>query len=274
MNMYSAVRLAAAAGVVVVASTSAQATLYGWNYVQGQPGVTPGPSSMPGGTVASINSTFDSVTKRLTFDVFFRGSTASPNSNITSGFWLVLNDGPNPKTHAGELAILYFDAATLSAPKLSVYGYNGLNNNSSWQDGAADQSGNQTPDLIKGIYETSYINSILAESTTIAGLNYRHMKFDIDASDLVSHTPLYPEDGPWHGTGFDDQLGIWFHALDSFNASYESSGGGRRGKITSLSTSGETYFDGSNITTFIIPTPSSAALLGLGGLVALRRRRA
>ncbi len=279
MNLCSASRLAAAAGVVVLASTGAQATMYGWNFVKGQPGAGTtyenGPASMPGGSIESINSTFDSVTKRLTFDVFFRGTTAAPNTPLTSGFWLVLDNGPNPKNHAGELAILYFDAATLSSPKLTVYGYNGQNSSNSWQDGAADQAGNQTPDLIKGAYEaSSFINSILAENVTIAGLNYRHMKFDIDATAIVGHTPLYPETGPWYGTGFDSHLGIWFHALDSLNATYENTGPNKRGKLTGLAPSGETWLDGANFSTYIIPAPASVALLGLGGLVGLRRRRA
>jgi hypothetical protein len=273
MNLLVASRLAAAAGVVVLASTAAHATMFSWNYVKGQPGLgSQYDRNDTGGTVESINATFDSTSKRMTFDVFFTGATPG-SSLITSGFWLVLDNGPNPKTHAGELAILYFDAATLSAPKLSVYGYNGQNASNSWQDGASDQAGNQPGDLIKGIYETSgFINSIIAENTTVGGTAMRHMKFDINAADIVGHTPLYPETGPWQGTGFDNHLGIWFHPVDVFTATYESSSGGKRGKITGLTTQTEGWLDGQNFTS--IPTPASVALLGLGGLVAMRRRRA
>ncbi len=274
MNLCSAWRLAATVGVVALASSGAQATMFGWNYVKGQPGNGSQYSrSDTGGTVESINSTFDSTTKRLTFDVFFTGAT-SGGPLITSGFWLVLDNGPNPKTHAGELAIMYFDAATLSSPKLTVYGYNGQNANNSWQDGSSDTAGNQPGDLIKGIYETGFINQILAENTTVAGVNYRHMKFDIDASDIISHTPLYPDTGPWYGTGFDSHLGIWFHPVDVFTGTYESTGPGKRGKLTGLTTATEGFLDGSNFSTYIIPAPASVALIGLGGLVGLRRRRA
>jgi hypothetical protein len=246
--------------------------MYGWDYVKGQPGNgSQYGRSDAGGTVESINSTFDSVTKRLTFDVFFSGAT-SGGPLLTSGFWLVLDNGPNPKTHAGELAIMYFDAATLSSPKLTVYGYNGQNANNSWQDGASDVAGNQAGDLIKGVNDTAgFINSIVAENTTVGGVQYRHMKFDINAADIIGHTPLYPETGPWYGTGYDNLLGLWFHPVDVITATYEAGG---HGKVNNLSTSGEGYLDGQNFTTHIIPAPASVALMGLGGLVAMRRRRA
>ncbi|HVU64216.1 MAG TPA: hypothetical protein VHC70_09580, partial [Phycisphaerales bacterium] len=218
---------------------------YTYNYVKGDSGYG---RSDTGGTVETITATFNPGTKRLTFDAYFSGAT-SGGSLITSGFWLVLNNGPNPKTHPGELAIFYFDATTLSSPKLTVYGYNGQNANTSWQDGNPDVSGNQTGDLIKGVYETSYINAILAENTTVNGASRRHFRFDIDASDIVSHVPLYPAASPWYGTGFDSSLGIWFHSVDVFTASYESNSGGNRGRLTALSVTSEGWLDGSDRTT-------------------------
>lgn len=279
MKVSAFARLAAAAGFAIALASSAHATIWGWQYTNG---VNPGGSNVGinnnGGTVQTINAQFDDATKRLTFDVLFSGVT-NGGPLVTNGFWLVLNDGPNPKNKTGELAILYFDASRVFAgtdlnPRLSVYEYNGKNNNSSWTDGNGDGVGGDAA-LIKGIYEgASFINSISAQDVTIAGQQRRRLRLDIDASSLVNRIPTFPSPGvQWHGTGFDDKLGLWFHPAQIFNASYEAKTSTAKGRITSLSVQGEGWIDGSDFTTFIVPAPSSAALLGLGALVATRRRR-
>ena len=278
MNLSLATRLFAAAGVVALASTSVHAVLYSWNYTKGQPGNgSQYERSDNGGTVESINSTFDSGNNHLTYDVLFSGANNTASPLVTNGFWLVLDNGPIPRTHAGELAIFYFDASrvfagTAATPTLTAYGYNGQNANNSWTDGNNDGVPDGG-DLIKGAFETGFISSISAGTQTIAGQTYRRLRFDINATDLISHVPLFPVAGTtWKGTGFDQHLGIWFHPAQIFNASYESSGGGHRGAITSLTTAQEGFLDGSNFTT-MIPAPGGVALLGLGGLSTLRRRR-
>jgi hypothetical protein len=260
------------AALAVVLSTVPAFASTSFTYTKGQPGNgTQYQRNDSGGTLEQLNTSYDPTSHRLTFDTLFTGST-SGGPLITSGFWLVLDGGTSPKGHSGELAIFYFDASTLSAPKITAYGYNGANASTSWQDGNIDASGNQTPDLIKGIYDTSWINTLRAENVTIGGTQYRHLSFDVDATDIIAHNPLYPVVGPWVGTGFGSQVGIWLHPVDVFTAAYESSGSNRHGKITSLTTQTEGWLDATNFNT--VPAPASCALLGLGALCAARRRRA
>lgn len=277
MNMLSASRLAAAAGVVALSSASAQAVMYGWNYAKDQPGSYG--RNDTGGTIESINSSFDNSNNRLTFDVLFSGANNTTVPLVTNGFWLVLDNGPNPKTHTGELAIFYFDASrvfagTAALPTLTAYEYNGANANTSWRDGNGDGV-TDGGDLIKGAYEaSSFINSATAGTQVIGAQTYRRLQFDINASAIISHLPMFTTAGQsWVGTGFDSHLGIWFHPAQIFNASYETAGGGHRGAITALSTGSEGWLDGADFVTYRIPAPGSAALLGLGGLLAARRRR-
>lgn len=270
--MSSSVQLRLFAGVALAlaAASSAHAVQLNWNFSPGAPGSYSNYAySSGGGSIDLINSTFDTVTKRLTFNVQFGPS--SPGALLdTRGFWLVLNDGPDPKGKPGELAIIYFDASTLATPRMTVYGYNGANAANSWQDGVPATSGVFEPgDLIKGLVDAgSYINNLSAQDMNISGTGVRRvMSFDIDAADLINHSPLYPSAGvDWHGTGFGENLGIWFHPVKAFNATYDLN----RGGINSLQLGAQGYLDGRD---FIVPAPGAVALLGLGGLAIARRRR-
>jgi hypothetical protein len=217
-------------------------TQYSYAYGVGSPGYA---RSDTGGKVESIAASFSPNTRRLVFDVSFSGATSGAPLT-TAGFWLVLDYGPDPKHHPGELAIFYFDASTLASPALAVYAYNGADAGTSWSDGDPVAAGNQAGDLIKGINETAYISMIVAEDTTVSGQPRRHFMFDVDATDIIAHTPLYPAASPWYGTGFDISLGIWFHPVGGFAATYESGG---RGAITSLAISDEGWLDGAFRTT-------------------------
>jgi hypothetical protein len=273
--------LAVAGGLSLLLSTTARATLYGWNYAPGQAGLgTQYFRSDAGGTVQSINTSFDSSTNHLTFDALFSGANGAAGPLVTNGFWLVLDSGPDPKTHSGELAIMYFDATrvfagTATTPSLTVYGYNGHDADSSWSDGNGDGVPDVS-DLIKGAYEgSSFINSISAGDVTLAGQSYRRLSFDIDASAIVNHTPSFPVAGTtWAGTGFGSSLGIWFHPAQTFNAVYEPTGAGRRGAMTGLSDALDGFLDGANFTTATIPAPSAGVLISGALLWGARRRRA
>lgn len=271
MSNLLCVRLAAALGIALTAS-AAQATVYSWNYTPGMP-QPPAPGgyevSNSGGAIQSILSTFDSATSRLTFDVQFGPPTGSGTLK-TEGFWLVLNGGPNPKNQPGNYAIFYFDGRSFSSPKLTVYGYNGENNGSSWSDGNGSGTGAPIGDLIKGSSAgdaASFINSISAGDSG----GSRRFAFDIDAQDIIQHTPSHPapDSTPWFGTGFSDNLGIWFHPFQDFDADYLTTGRKPLKSGTSFDKGG--YLDGAFFTT--VPAPGSAALLGLAGVLAARRRR-
>ncbi len=259
MNTRSISRFVAAGGVSLGLCAFASADVLVWDFTPGMPGSYG--LSNAGGAIASIHSTFDTVTNQLEYSVNF-------SNQITRGYWLALNGGPNPKGHAGEMALFYFDAQNLAAPVLTAYAYNGVNGPNSWQDGNPAVAGNQTPDLIKGANEAAgFVQSISAAN--VGG--GRTLSFVIDATDILNHSPMYPDMvDPWTGTGYGDQLGIWFHPVSSFNASYT----GTRGRINSLSIGTQGWLDGSFFdTTRMVPAPGAAVLAGLGGLLLVRRRR-
>jgi hypothetical protein len=240
-------------------SVAAATVAYSYTYTKGLGGYA---RSDLGGTVERINARFEPISKRLVFDVQLSGA-ASGDPLTTAGFWLVLDRGPNPKAHPGELAIFYFDAQTLGSPLMTVYTYNGVDAGTSWSDGDPFALNDQPGDLIKGVYETSYINAIVAEDITVSGQPRRHMMFDIDASDIVAHVPQYLPvgGGAWFGTGFDLALGLWFHPVQSFAATYEANSGGARGGLASLTTGAEGWLDGTNRpTTDNDPCPSGSVI--------------
>jgi hypothetical protein len=240
-------------------SVAAATVAYSYTYTKGLGGYA---RSDLGGTVERINARFEPIGKRLVFDVQLSGA-ASGDPLTTAGFWLVLDRGPNPKAHPGELAIFYFDAQTLGSPLMTVYTYNGVDAGTSWSDGDPFALNDQPGDLIKGVYETSYINAIVAEDITVSGQPRRHMMFDIDASDIVAHVPQYLPvgGGAWFGTGFDLALGLWFHPVQSFAATYEANSGGARGGLASLTTGAEGWLDGTNRpTTDNDPCPSGSVI--------------
>ncbi|MBY0313778.1 MAG: hypothetical protein K2W85_17070 [Phycisphaerales bacterium] len=259
---------AAAGAIALAASSSAFATVWSYNWQNGQPG---GPTANhAAGLVDSFSTSFDDVTKRLTFSVTFGAVPGNPGGGLqTNGFWLAINDGPNPKTHPGEMAIFYFDARNLANPRMTVYGYNGQNGPNSWQDGNPVAGGNQIGDLIHGVNDEAYkLSALGAGDTMTPGGERRTMSFDIDATAIINHVPLYPDAvDPWHGTGFRDKLGIWFHPVRGMSTTYNETSG----RITAYSTGTQGWVDASFLNT--VPTPGSAALLGLGGLLAARRRR-
>lgn len=262
-----AVALSASAGLV----SMSYADVFSYNYVKGAPGA-PSQNS-DAGSIEAFTTTFDTNTKSLTFSAVFGpkpGNTAA--GLITKGFWLALDAGPDPKGHPGEMALFYFDAKNLSSPLLSIYAYNGVNGPNSWQDGNPSVNGNQPGDLIKGAFNTSsYLSPLVAsDSSTPAGPR-RTLGFSLNASSIISHTPLYPDPvDPWFGTGFNSKLGIWFHPVTEFNATYSES----TGAITSLGIGTQGWIDASNLTTNReIPAPGAAGLLVLGGMTLARRRR-
>lgn len=250
MNTRTAAAAIALSSAVIGSSASAAFHQWTWNA-----GDTGGINNY-GGAIERVDATFHTVTERMTWDVTF-------SNQITHGISLAVSDGPNPKNHAGELALLYIDLADLNAPLVTAYGYNGRNDRSSYYDGDNGQAGHQTPDKIHSANHTGWINDI----TVTDNAGKRTVEFDFDASVIRSHPTLYPKnDTDWWGTGFGEQLGLWMHTFRTFDAEYDQSG-----YIQSLSTSGEGWFDGAGFET--VPTPGTAAL-AITALACFRRRRA
>ncbi|MDX9912692.1 MAG: hypothetical protein RBS39_12755 [Phycisphaerales bacterium] len=241
--------VAAACGA---ASASAEIRVWEWNRGDA-------PVSDDGGTFESVRSTYNTINGLLTWEATF-------SNQVTQGFTLAINDGPNPKGIAGELALVYFDGRNTASPTISIYGYNGENTQTSYRDGSP-AGGTQAPDRIMTTLVAGgprYSPGIIANPVVDAG-GKRTLSFSIDTTDLNNHMPLYPSmPNEWTGMQYGDEIGVWFHPVRNLSASYSdgflSNWGGTQG-----------WLDGEHFTT--TPAPGATGLLAMGGLVATRRRR-
>jgi hypothetical protein len=258
--MNSTLTNAIAASIVVAAAGSAGATIHQWDWQVGDPGSYS--TNNNGGTFESISTTFNTSTNALTWGVTF-------SDQITEGFTLAINNGPNPKGHAGELALLYVDLTNLPAPRMLAYAYNGQNSNNSYFDGVGNVAGNQTPDDIVDVEDrggSGWIDHLTVEDTMDGK---RHVSFAIDATVINTNTPLYPGATPWTGAAFDENFGLWFHQYKNLSTSYDAA----TGLLTGWS-GNSGYFDGSGFVTTEVPAPGPVALIaGAGVLAGTRRRR-
>lgn len=213
-----------------------------------------------GGKINNVKTSFNDVTNRFTFQVNL-GQTKS--GGRTDGFWLAVNDGPNPKGHAGELALLYFDAFGPSGPTLTSYAYNGFNGDTSYYDGSP-ASGTQAPDKIKTslVNGSSWVNSLTFVNNSDGT---RTLGFDIDATGINNHNPMYPGSTPWTGLQFDSKIGMWFHTVNDLDAQY-----GSDGFLKKWSYGENGWLDFANKDA--VPEPASMVILGGAALVALRRK--
>ncbi|MEQ9206722.1 MAG: PEP-CTERM sorting domain-containing protein [Phycisphaerales bacterium] len=244
-------------GVAVFAG-AAQADLYQWDWSADVDGVAG--LNMNAGEFQSIHAEFDTNTDRFVWSVTFA-------NQITDGYTLAVNNGPNPKGHAGELALIYFDASGADV-RVTGYAYNGFNTTTSYQDGS-QESGQQAADMIFASSSTENASLVTAASVIDNIDGTRVMTLEMDASLINSHNPAYPgPEGPseWTGIGFEDYLGLWMHPFKNLNTSYDSNG-----LLTGWSGQ-QGWFDGKDYPT--VPAPGAFALMGLGGMIAGRRRRA
>lgn len=237
----------AAALVGAAMSSSAFAAVYSWNYN----GVSPAQNANAG-RISNIDTTYDTTSEMFTWDVRYSDGA----SKDTDGFWLVVSDGPVPRGTADQFAIVYFDASNMAAPKVSVYRYSGQNNGLSWQNPG---------DLI---LTNQIAGSGITASATQNGTQ-RRFQLSLDATAINSRysavtNPSFPD---WEGLEFGSQIGVWYHTVAGLGTSYTHSK-----KLSKFDYSKEGWLDTESQRT--IPTPATAALLGLGGLVAARRRRA
>ncbi len=253
----------AACGVAMLGGAgAANAAVYTWEWNQGDPLVN---ASMNhnAGTILKVEASYNTDTEVMSWYVDF-GRSNTWRNELPNGFTLAVNDGPNPKGHNKELALLYFDATNALNPKLTAYNYNGQNTQTSFRDG-----GGSSPIKIAsstGALRDQWIIDLTVDNSNP---NRRRLGFTIDASlinDFVLPNP-HPVD-PWKGIQFAEELGLWMHPVAGLTTQYGSDGflksnsyGWKPGR--------EGWFDGSFQDTHeqMVPVPApGAALLGLMGM--------
>ena len=188
----------------------------------------------------TIKTTFDDNTDVFTWDVTFNNASTG-----VDGFWLVVNNGSNPKSSdVNELAIIYGDLSTGIA---STYVYNGQNS------------------------ANSIVNGTLLQTDTM-NVSANGFSLTIDATDNINGYSGWdtPTAGDINGIGFDNKLGAWFHISKDSNFGYSQDG-----DITSYSYGKQGHWDKANLTATEVPEPGTIALLtlGLAGLGLARKKQ-
>lgn len=253
--MKSIVTLLAVAGCAGMASA---APFWEWNWTPSSAGSFG--LNQSAGTMTSAQARFTPSTNRFEFTLDF-------SDQLANGYWLAVSPGPNPKGHAGELALIYFDASNLANPIVTIYNYNGVNGDNSFRDGSP-LSGVQAPDRIASTLNTPAIASLISATNVGSG---RRFVLDMDATGVNGHVPAYPGPGgvsEWTGVAFGPGFGVWLHPVRGLTTQY-----GEHGFLTDWRWRAQGWLDGSEFPTTRVPTPGVLAAMGLAGVCAARRRR-
>ena len=188
------------------------------------------------GQVENITTSYDSTNERFTWT-----TDLAQNSDV-DGFWLVVNNGPNPKSSdVNELAIMYGD---LTTGVLSTYVYNGLNSANSIMNPGV-------------LLQTDSLSSTLGD------------KFSFDISTASINDWLSP-DPDYTGIAFDEKIGIWFHFSTGSDFTYNAAG-----DIVGYTFAQQGWYDVAGLNaTVSVSAPSLIGLFGLAfaGLTLVRRK--
>ncbi|MEL7350898.1 MAG: PEP-CTERM sorting domain-containing protein [Cyanobacteria bacterium P01_A01_bin.116] len=195
------------------------------------------------GKIDAVSTTFNNVT-----DLFTWSSTVSADPTtgaISEDAWLVINDGPAPKKSKKESVIFYLDEA---AEKVLAYDYDSSKFGKSWK-------------------YTTLLGSEDLEVTTDG--DQKTYAFDWDLTEINGKTDVFGDD--WKGAAFDEEIGIWYHALGDSAIEYEGEA------ISDLSFTGRTAYDISDGGSVVlgdensesVPEPGTALALGFTAAAAM-----
>lgn len=239
----------------------------------------------------SIESTYDDATQVFSWEATFEPDPGvTPEESLPTGFVLVVNDGPMPKGHVGELATIYFDAKTNPAdPIVSAYAYNGASSATShlYSIDPMFQDPSPAPDqIISSLNDASFVQEA---SLTDNPDGTRTLKMVIDATPINSHIPLQASYdlkndqalAGWFGIGYDQGIGVWFHPF-LVGSDYYASGAqegyllnGADGDGWNRARRDYGFYDKSDLSARLVPEPTSALLMLAGvSALAVRRRQA
>ncbi len=216
----------------LMAATSAQAVSYQYT-------CSPCSGNHAAGEMVSLDTTFNTVTDQFRWTAEFSATAG----NLPSAGWLVVSDGPNPKSHVNEYAIMYLDHAS---GDVTAYVYNGLNSANSYQDAAG--------------YLGTFSNAI---TVSTLGNGNQQVSLSLDATGINNafNTP------DWDGISFDKGLGYWYHPSTG-NLAYNGDG-----TISGFNVRTQGWYDKRDLQTRPIPEPSAALVFGIGALLVGASRK-
>ncbi|MHC5003761.1 MAG: DUF7467 domain-containing protein, partial [Planctomycetota bacterium] len=167
------------------------------------------------GLIMSVEATYDAGAELLAWTFVCGPQPDGSPWHATQGFWLVLSDGPMPRSLGGDTAQFIFDASG-PEPEVSAYVYNGQPGGSSWMEGP---SGGPPEPIV-----TSRQGAGVLDVTVSSDGDYTVMSFTVDASIINDFVPIVSPVSHWRGVGFDHHVGIWFHPLTNVTSAYGPSG--------------------------------------------------
>lgn len=183
------------------------------------------------GKIESVYARYDAENSLLSWET----TLSRHRGQLYNGFWLVISDGPNPKRHVDEYAILYGDAVN---NRLTAYVYDGKNSARSWR-------------------RNPFIHSYEGVLNVSNDARQRSIGFsDLDVSIINE----FIDSPAWDGVAFGEQIGVWFHPVLLKRSRYLEDGALSRFRYKR-----QGWYDIANHTAYAVPAPGSQVLL----LVAL-----